>query len=150
MAEEHITLSQYITWFMAIIGWLITLIVARLVLRKNARNSWIGDIKKSLIELEDESIIFWMGPNSNTDLLELKKLRRKIKEITALAMEIKEYGGPDYPKHLYLQLRQSVTTEKYHQDNLDMLKRNLPSDDDRINTISDICSDLRVHYRRER
>lgn len=150
MAEEHITFSQYITWSLAIIGWLITLFVAWIVLRKNARNAWIGDIKKALIELEDESITFWMGPNSDTDLLELKKLRRKIKEITALAMEIKEYGGPDYPKHLYLQLRQSVTTEKYHQDNIDMLKRELSSSDDRINSISDICSDLRVHYKRER
>lgn len=80
VVEEHIPCAQYITWAIAIAGWLITLLVAWAVLRKNARNSWIGDIKKALIELEDESVTFWMGVNSNVDLLELKKLRRKIKD----------------------------------------------------------------------
>ena len=150
MTEEPISCAQYITWAIAIAGWLITLFVAWAVLRKNARNSWIGDIKKALIELEDESVTFWMGVNSNVDLLELKKLRRKLKEITALAMEIKEYGGPDYQKHLFLQLRRSVTTEKYHQDKIDSLERNLPESNDRIINISDICSDLRAHYKRKR
>lgn len=148
--EQAISCAQYITWAMAIVGWIITMAVAWAVLRKNARNTWTGDIKKVLIELEDESVSFWMGDNSDMDLLDLKKLRRKIKEITALAMEIKDYGGPNYPKDKFIQLRRSVTTEKYHQDQSDVLDRKLLPNDNRITEISDVCSDLRALYKRDK
>ncbi|MCD9735960.1 hypothetical protein LVR06_25395 [Klebsiella pneumoniae] len=79
--------AQIITWIMSVIGWAITMGVAWAVLRKNARNTWTGELRKALVELEDDAINFWMGDNDEKDVLELKKIRRKVKEITSLARE---------------------------------------------------------------
>ncbi|CZU57140.1 MULTISPECIES: hypothetical protein [Enterobacteriaceae] len=149
-AENGISCAQYITWSITVVGWGITMFVAWVVLRKNARNTWAGDLKKALTELEDSALIFWMSANDDSELLELKKLRRKVKEITTLALEIKDYGGPNYPKHLFIQLRRSVTTEKYHQDNVDFLQRELPHSDNRITEIFNTCADLRTLYKRDK
>jgi hypothetical protein len=65
-------------------------------------------------------------------------------------MEIKDYGGPNYPKDKFIQLRRSVTTEKYHQDQSDVLDRKLLPNDNRITEISDVCSDLRALYKRDK
>ena len=149
-AENGISFAQYITWCITIGGWGITMFVAWVVLRKNARNTWAGDLKKALTELEDAALTFWMSSNSEGELLELKKLRRKVKEITTLASEVKDYGGPEYPIDLFIQLRRSVTTEKYHQDNVDLLIRSLADSDDRVTEIFNTCADLRALYRRDK
>ncbi|HDU4900074.1 TPA: hypothetical protein RFU16_001415 [Klebsiella quasipneumoniae subsp. similipneumoniae] len=148
-AENSITFAQYITLAITILGWGITMFIAWVVLRKNARNSWAGDLKKALTELEESSLSFWMSPNDGGESLELNKLRRKVKEITTLALEIKDYGGRSYPKEAFILLRRAVTTEKYHQDNSDSLQRNLPHTDDRIMEIFNTCADLRAMYKRE-
>ncbi|MGC0904190.1 hypothetical protein WKH25_07425 [Pantoea agglomerans] len=140
--------TQYLTWGLVVGSWIVTIVVARFVLRKNARNTWIADIKKALTELEDDAIKFWMGENDENEVLDLNKLRRKIKDITTLAMEIRSYGGAEYPNQLFIHLRRQVTTEKYHPDDKDSLKRKLPADDMRISEISEACSDLRNTYRR--
>lgn len=141
--------AQIITWIMSVIGWIITMVVAWAVLRKNARNTWTGELRKALVELEDDAISFWMGNNNEMDLLELKKIRRKVKEITSLAREIKDYGGLDYPGDSFIHLRRSVTTEKYHQDNKDVLLRNLAAKDNRIIDINNACDHLRSMYKRD-
>jgi len=141
-----ITTQQYITWFLVVLGWVVTCILAWVILRKNARNSWIGDIKKMLISLEDNSIEFWMSDNEEKESIELKKLGREIKEITTLAQEIQVYGGQRYSNDLFKKLRQAVTTEIYDNDKL---KRNLKVLDNRINNISDACSQLRNLYSRK-
>lgn len=140
--------TQYLTWGLVVGSWIVTIVVARFVLRKNARNTWIADIKKALTELEDDAIKFWMGENDENEVLDLNKLRRKIKDITTLAMEIRSYGGAEYPNQLFIHLRRQVTTEKYHSDDKDSLKRKLPADDMRIGEISEVCSDLRNVYKR--
>lgn len=149
-AENGIPFAQYVTWSITIGGWGITMFVAWVVLRKNARNTWAGDLKKALTELEDAALTFWMSANSDSELLELKKLRRKIKEITTLALEVKDYGGPKYPIELFIQLRRSVTTEKYHQDNVDLLVRKLVPTDERVIDIFNACADLRALYKRDK
>lgn len=140
------TKQQYITWILVIVGWGITCGLAWVVLRKNARNSWIGDIKKMLINLEDNSIDFWMSDNEEKESLELKKLGREIKEITTLAQEIQAYGGQKYSNELFKKLRQAVTTEMYDNDKL---SRNLNVLNNRITSISDACSQLRNLYSRK-
>ncbi|MEG2955016.1 MAG: hypothetical protein RR850_17480, partial [Hafnia sp.] len=110
------------------------------------RNSWIGDIKKMLINLEDNSIDFWMSDNEEKESLELKKLGREIKEITTLAQEIQAYGGQKYSNELFKKLRQAVTTEMYDNDKL---SRNLNVLNNRITNISDACSQLRNLYSRK-
>ncbi|PJD87412.1 hypothetical protein B9Q35_11500 [Enterobacter hormaechei] len=149
-AENGISVAQYITWGITIGGWGITMLVAWVVLRKNARNTWAGDLKKALTELEDAALEFWMSENGDGELLELKKLRRKVKEITTLASEVKDYGGPSYPSDLFIQLRRSVTTEKYHQDNVDLLVRKLNASDERVTEIFNTCADLRALYKRDK
>lgn len=148
-SETVIPGTQLVTWGLVVVGWLVTIVIAWLVLRKNARNSWIGDIKKLIVSIEDSSIDFWMSENDDRESIKLQKLRREVKEITTLAMEIKNYGGPKYPTELFKQLRRVVTTEKYHQDNHDKLERKLSKDDLRIFEITEVCADLRAHFTRK-
>lgn len=145
--EVVVQFPQYITWGLVVAGWCVTILVAWLVLRKNARNSWVGDIKKLIISIEDSSIDFWTTANTVNEALELRKLRREVKDITTLAMEIKSYGGACYPSELFKQLRRAVTVENYIKDS-NKLERQLPVDDYRINEISEVCADLRNHYTR--
>lgn len=148
MADEAgVPYTQYITWFLVIFGWVIAGLVARYVLRKNARNSWIGDVKKALAELEDNAIDFWMGKNDENETIQLRKLTRKVKEITTLANEIQVYGGQLYPTLEFIRLRQAVTTEDY-LDNLKLV-RSLPADDPRIYKISSACAALSLIYIRK-
>lgn len=139
-------MQQCVTWLLVVLGWLVTCGLAWYVLRKNARNSWIGDIKKMLLALEDNAIAFWMGDNEEKESLDLKRLGREIKEITTLAQEIQAYGGKDYPNELFKKLRQAVTTEVYKNN---LLERNLNVLNDKIYDISDACSQLRNLYSRK-
>lgn len=148
-AENGIPCAQFITWAITVVGWVITMGVAWAVLRKNARNTWAGDLKKALTELEEAALIFWMSTNDDKEALELNKLRRKVKEITTLAVEINDYGGLNYPKESFIQLRRTVTTEKYHQDKIDVLLRGLAPTDQRITDIFNSCADLRALYKRD-
>lgn len=146
--ETGVAIPQIVTWGLVVVGWCVTIGVAWCVLRKNARNSWVGDIKKLIVAIEDNSIDFWTGDNDLNELLELRKLRREIKEITTLAQEIQSYGGAKYPSDLFKQLRRAVTTEHYQQANNLLLERKLSADDYRINEISEVCADLRSHFTR--
>jgi hypothetical protein len=144
--EAGISNSQYITWFLAVAGWFFAGVVARYVLRKNARNSWIGDVKKALSELEDSAVDFWMGENNDNESIQLNKLKRKVKEITTLAGEIQTYGGQIYPLEQFIKLRQAVTKENYIDEVDFKLVRSLPASDERIFLISSACADLFLIY----
>ncbi|SFJ86918.1 hypothetical protein SAMN05518863_103161 [Candidatus Pantoea symbiotica] len=147
--DNGITDAQWITWALNVTGWLVAGLVARFVLRKNARNSWIGDVKKALGELEDNAIEFWMGKNEDNEIIHLNKLKRKIKEITTLASEIQVYGGREYPLGEFAILRKAITTEFYHDEKDLKLIRELPANDNRIFQISSVCADLSIIYRRK-
>lgn len=148
-ANNEIPYTQYLTWGLVVLGWFVTILVARFVLRKNARNSWIGELKKAVCELEDESIEFWMGDNEDSETIRLNKIKRRVKDITTLASEIRDYGGPSYPRDEMSRLRTAVTTEYYHDEVDYKLIRNLEPTNKRIINISLICGELTLLYMRK-
>ncbi|HEI6722193.1 hypothetical protein [Yersinia proxima] len=140
---SNTTAQQYSTWVLVLFGWVVSIIVARYVLRKNAKNTWIGDIKKTITSLEDGAITFWMGKNSTSEAIELSKLGRDVKDITTLAREIQSYGGCKYDNTLFISLRR-VVTEDISKNGV--LCRELTHNDFRIQEISRVCASLKSKY----
>ncbi|WP_288429325.1 hypothetical protein [uncultured Pantoea sp.] len=136
--------QQIFTWILVVFGWLVSVYAGWRFLLRNARNSWIGDIKKSISTLEDEATTFWMGANDKNELLEHGKLVRAIKDITQLAQEIERYKGQRYDNTKFISLRRAITTEAYNPDNT--LQRNLSAGDFRIQQIQEECGNLKNYY----
>lgn len=139
--------QQWLTWGLVISGWLVSVIAGWRFLLRNARNTWIGDIKKSISTLEDDAIEFWMGANDKNEILELNKLARAIKDITQLAQEIERYKGQIYDNTKIISLRRAITSETYNSDKT--LQRNLTVGDFRIQQIQEECANLKNYYVRK-
>lgn len=139
--------QQWFTWVLVVSGWLVSVIAGWRFLLRNARNSWIGDIKKSISSLEDDAISFWMGNNDKNELIELNKLIRAVKDITQLAKEIERYKGQKYDNAKIISLRRAITTETYNSDKT--LQRSLPVGDFRIQQIQEECANLKNYYVRK-
>jgi len=141
------TPQQWFTWALVIFGWIVSVFAGWRFLLRNARNSWIGDIKKAISTLEDDAITFWMAENNNNEILELGKLTRSIKDITQLAKEIEKYKGQKYNNGKIISLRRAITTEVYNEDK--KLQRKLFAGDFRIGEIQEECASLKSYYTRK-
>ncbi|BCU49149.1 Uncharacterised protein [Citrobacter amalonaticus] len=141
------TPQQWLTWMLVILGWVVSVFAGWRFLLRNARNSWIGDIKKAISTLEDDAIDFWMGENNKNEILELGKLTRSIKDITQLAKEIEKYKGQKYNNANFISLRRAITTEAYNDDKT--LQRKLSVGDFRIKEIQEECANLKNYYTRK-
>lgn len=137
--------SQYITWALVLIGWLIAIFVAWRVAawqesknKKREKLSLSREIISSLSDLEDRSIAFWLSPPTLAPEVELYKLARDLKTITAMSMTMREYGIT-YPSSHFITLRKAVTLYD------GTLISELPSGF-RIRTIRDCCSAIRKSY----
>lgn len=140
------TWQQYSTWGLVVIGWIVSVLVARSVLRKNARNTWIGEIKKMISTLEDSTVKFWMETNTPNEAIDLVKFGRDIKDITTLATEIRKYGGCKYNSEVFMNLRRAITSDTSANG---QIIRNLPYSDFRIQTIIMECAKLKDLYIRK-
>lgn len=137
--------SQYITWALVLIGWFVAMFVACCVAawqesknKKREKLSLSREIISSLSDLEDRSIEFWLSPPTLAPEVELYKLARDLKTITAMSMAMKEYGM-NYPSSNFITLRKAVTLYD------GALISELPSGF-RIRTIRDCCSAIRKAY----
>ena len=145
--------TQYVTWFLVFLGWVVTIVIAYVQYKKGAKaskevshNEWVREFREKLESLEDEALIFWTTNGNNQDLsntIVVTKLTRNVKELTTIARDIKIVGGADYKSSSFKELRQSITNDK------ELDSRPLPDSHYRVVAIRKACSDLRRHYRRK-
>lgn len=137
--------SQYITWTLVFIGWFIAALIAwRVAVWQEKKNKYregqalSREIISRLSDLEDRSISFWLCPSNLAPELELHKLARDLKSITAMSMALKEHGMI-YPSNHFISLRKSISLYD------GPLTAELPNSF-RIKTIMDCCSKIRKRY----
>ncbi|MBE2167357.1 MULTISPECIES: hypothetical protein [unclassified Cobetia] len=143
--------SQYVTWFLVFVGWVITALIAYLQFKKSdessnsiSHNEWVREFREKLEVLEDNALIFWTNKaKAEDDLITLEKLIRSIKEITTIAGDIEKVGGVEYPKETFMELRRAITSDTELED------RPLPTHHSRPESIVRYSKSLRRLYRRK-
>ncbi|UFM68574.1 hypothetical protein LO739_17280 [Leclercia adecarboxylata] len=142
--------TQYITWFLVLVGWGIAGYVAYLQTTKSrndsvkdAHNEWIGEFRQKLEVLEDFALEFWAENNTKNPTLALAKMVREVKSLTTIAKEIEKAGGVKYKTKLFKELRQAMTYDA------EVGNRPLKPDCMQIVRIRDTCSSLRASYTRK-
>ncbi len=142
--------TQYITWFLVLLGWLIAFAIAKVQARASEKltkdashNEWVREFREKLAILEDESLDFWVSEVDDVkDNLMMTKLTRGVKELTTIAREIQNVGGTSYQSALFKELRRSVTNDS-EVDN-----RPLDSNHYRMVSIRTTVTSLRRQYKR--
>lgn len=143
--------TQYVTWTLVFLGWILTIAIAVAQYRTNSKasrdsnhNEWVREFKEKLGTLEDEALLFWTTNKQQlSDAIVIAKLTRNVKEITTIARDIEKVNGAEYPKLLFKDLRQSVTNDK------ELAARPLPDTHYRVLAIKKACSELRRSYVRK-
>ncbi|EEM8546931.1 hypothetical protein GI062_25880 [Salmonella enterica] len=142
--------SQYITWFLVLVGWGISAYIAyqqttksRENAVKDAHNEWIGEFRQKLELIEDFALDFWAEENNKEPTLALAKMVREVKNLTTIAKEIENAGGEKYKSKLFKDLRQAITYDS------DINNRPLKPDCLQILRIRDTCANLRGAYGRK-
>lgn len=143
--------TQYVTWGLVFLGWLITIIIACVQQKKSSKtskesshNEWVREFREKLEVLEDEALLFWTTDKQElSSNIVITKLTRNVKELTTIARDIKKVGGVEYPQSLFKDLRQSVTNDT------EIDTRPLSDSHYRVVAIRKVCSDLRRTYRRK-